>query len=406
MKPTSFFASLPLFGLLFAAPALHAQFITLNATASALTNSNTASSQFQYDSVNGYAGSAGTGGYLGTPSTTVPGQYSFTDNCGMSNGVNPITQKSYGAVTSTSVSIPSGTIRLFSSGKEQSGGNTLGEWDDSVTFRNPGTDPVVLNVTFAISGTLSRSTGDDVSRSQFDARLAFNRSTGPSATGGAPLGNSGSVSAHYDTSGLSQTNSFDTGNRSPVDVNFPSGGVGGSVVIHITLLPGDTTFDVTENLSINTGEVAIADFKRGASLKFDLPAGVTYTSASGLLLTAHPDFFNGEVALGGGIYYLAFPNGQIFGYYGYFSDPHYLYHQDFGYEYLFDAGDGAGGIYLYDFASNGFFYTSPTFSFPYLYDFNLQAFLYYYPDPKNPQRYNTGGKRYFYNFSTNQIISK
>ncbi len=407
MKTTSLLASLTLVYLAFAAPALDAQFITLNATASALTGSNTSSSQFQYDSVNGYSSSAGDGGYVGTPSTTVPGQYTFSNLCGMSDGVNPITQKHYGASTTTSVSIPTGKIRLFSSGKEQSGGNTLGEWDDAVTFRNPGTDPVVLNVTFAINGTLSRiSDTNGVSRSQFDARFAFNRGSGPYTTGGATLGNSGSVSAHYNSDGLSQTNTFDTGNHSPVDVNFPAGSVGGSVVIHITLLPGDTTFNVTENMSINTNESAIADFSRGVSMKFDLPAGVTYTSASGLLLTAHPEYFQGEAALSNGVYYLAFTSGNPFGYYSYLSDQNYIYHQDLGYEYVFDADDGANGLYLYDFKSGGFFYTAPAFPFPYLYDFTLGTVLYYYPDPSNPGRYNTSGHRYFYRFDTGAIIEK
>ncbi len=122
-----------------------------------------------------------------------------------------------------------------------------------------------------------------------------------------------------------------------------------------------------------------------------------------------PAFFNGRVELGGNIDYLAFPNGNVFGYYGFLPDQHYIYHQDMGYEYLFDANDGQGGVYLYDFTSGSFFYTSPSFGFPYLYDFSLQAFLYYYPDPdttNRPGRYNTNGTRYFYNFTTGQIISK
>ncbi len=119
-----------------------------------------------------------------------------------------------------------------------------------------------------------------------------------------------------------------------------------------------------------------------------------------------PAFFGGEVPLSQGVDYLAFPNGKIFGYYEFLSDPHYLYHFDLGFEYVFDTADGSGGVYLYDFKSQDYFYTSPTFSFPYLYDFGLQAFLYYYPDPTNPQRYNTDGVRYFYNFSTGKIISK
>ena len=119
-----------------------------------------------------------------------------------------------------------------------------------------------------------------------------------------------------------------------------------------------------------------------------------------------PAFFSGQAALGSGAYYLAFANGNIFGYYSFLSDPHYLYHFDLGYEYVFDAQDGDAGVYFYDFASSTFFYTSPVFPFPYLYDFTLNSVLYYYPDPNNPGRYNTNGYRFFYDFNTQQIIVK
>ncbi len=122
--------------------------------------------------------------------------------------------------------------------------------------------------------------------------------------------------------------------------------------------------------------------------------------------SVQPAFFGGEVALGNGVYYLAFPSGNPFGYYSFLSDPHYIYHDDLGYEYVFDANDGKSGVYLYDFASNDFFYTSPSFPFPYLYDFGLNSVVYYYPDPNNPGRYNTNGVRYFFVFNTGQIISK
>jgi hypothetical protein len=117
-------------------------------------------------------------------------------------------------------------------------------------------------------------------------------------------------------------------------------------------------------------------------------------------------FFTGQAALSDSVYYLAFSNGNYFGYYSYLTDPHYLYHFDLGYEYVFDANDGKSGVYLYDFKSDDFFYTSPTFPFPYLYDFSLNSVLYYYPDPNNPGHYNTAGVRYFYDFNTGQIISK
>ena len=118
-----------------------------------------------------------------------------------------------------------------------------------------------------------------------------------------------------------------------------------------------------------------------------------------------PEFFAGESSLGNGVYYLAFSDGNYFGYYSYLSDPHYIYHFDLGYEYVFDADDGHDGIYLYDFASNTFFYTSPSYPFPYLYDFTLNSVLYYYPAPSNAGHY-TSNPRYFYEFKTGTIITK
>ena len=93
-------------------------------------------------------------------------------------------------------------------------------------------------------------------------------------------------------------------------------------------------------------------------------------------------FFAGAVALSGGFYYLKFSNGVPFGYYNLDLAP-YLYHVDLGFEYLIDAADGRQGIYLYDFTSGTFWYTSSGL-FPYLYDFSLNTFLYYYPTRANP----------------------
>ena len=132
------------------------------------------------------------------------------------------------------------------------------------------------------------------------------------------------------------------------------------------------------------------------------------TSASAPEL--HPAFFGGEIALGNGWYYLQFANGMPFGYYSYLvvmNDPNWIYHIDMGFEYFLDANDNNSGIYFYDVTSNGFFYTSPSpsFPFPFLYDFSLNAVLYYFPDPQRPGRY-TSNPRYFYNFATHQVITK
>ena len=119
----------------------------------------------------------------------------------------------------------------------------------------------------------------------------------------------------------------------------------------------------------------------------------------------YPLFFDGQAALAGGVHYLAFANGNVFGYYTFLAEAHYLYHFDLGWEYVIDAADTQGGAYLYDFTSEHWFYTSPTFSFPYLYDFTLNSVLYYYPDPSNPGRYNTNGVRWFYDFGSGQIVA-
>ena len=120
---------------------------------------------------------------------------------------------------------------------------------------------------------------------------------------------------------------------------------------------------------------------------------------------AHPAFFSGEAAVGGGAYYLQFASSNPFGYYSYLIDERYIYHFDLGYEYVFDAADGKSGVYLYDFKSGSFFYTSPGFPFPYLYDFTLNSALYYYPDTTQADHYTTA-PRYFFNFATGQIITK
>jgi N-acetylneuraminic acid mutarotase len=139
----------------------------------------------------------------------------------------------------------------------------------------------------------------------------------------------------------------------------------------------------------------------GYDLANFLNTGGRYCAQPSLI---HPAFFSGEVSLGNGVYYLQFPNGTPFGYYAYLTDPRFIYHFDMGYEYWFDANDGRNGIFFYDFMSNHFFYTSPSFPFPFLYDFSLNTVLYYFPDPNHPGHYTTN-PRYFYNFATHQVIT-
>ena len=118
--------------------------------------------------------------------------------------------------------------------------------------------------------------------------------------------------------------------------------------------------------------------------------------AADLLSGGHPAFFSGETALAGDYFYLAFPDGQEFGYYSYEFFP-YLYHTDLGFEYVIAANDAANGAYLYDFGLQTFLYTSPTL-YPYLYNFNAGAFYYFFYGEGDPST------RAFYNFGTSQYV--
>jgi sugar lactone lactonase YvrE len=113
----------------------------------------------------------------------------------------------------------------------------------------------------------------------------------------------------------------------------------------------------------------------------------------------HPPFFTGEVPLSAGVYYLRFPDGNLFGYYSYLSGG-WIYHFDMGYEYVVTAGNS---VYLWDLGAGHWLYTSASV-FPYLYDFTLKAWLYYIPDTTNPGHY-TSNPRYFTNLSTGQVFA-
>jgi hypothetical protein len=111
-------------------------------------------------------------------------------------------------------------------------------------------------------------------------------------------------------------------------------------------------------------------------------------------------FFNGEDSLGSGVYYLKFPDGNLFGYYNLQSFP-IFYHYDMGFEAFVDGGNG--GAYLFDFTSGHWWYTSSSL-FPYLYDFTLNNWLYYFPATNNPGHFSSN-PRYFSDLTTGKIVT-
>jgi uncharacterized repeat protein (TIGR02543 family) len=145
-----------------------------------------------------------------------------------------------------------------------------------------------------------------------------------------------------------------------------------------------------------TGSVANLS-NASTSVTMSGPQTVTanFTGGSG-----HPAFFAGEDSLGGGVYYLQFTNGNLFGYYNYPSSS-ILFHYDMGFE-AFIPGSAAD-VYFYDFSSSHWWYTSSTL-FPYLYDFTLDTWIYYFPNTSNPGHYTTN-PRYFSNLTTGKIFT-
>jgi probable HAF family extracellular repeat protein len=123
--------------------------------------------------------------------------------------------------------------------------------------------------------------------------------------------------------------------------------------------------------------------------------GTTYA----FVATPSP-FFVGSVNGGAGTQYLQFPNGNVFGYYG-FLGGYWMYHADLGYEYV-SPGNGAE-VYLWDLTSGHWWYTD-TSTFPNLYDFTLNTWIYYFPNTQSPGRY-TSNPRYFTNLTTGQIFT-
>ena len=173
------------------------------------------------------------------------------------------------------------------------------------------------------------------------------------------------------------------------------------------VIPLPTTGSGTMTVTASGGSLGGARIKTvswtaGTNVKVDFTTADAVSAAA----TNSSAFFTGANALGNGVYYLGFAGGNYFGYYSYMADPNYIYHFDLGYEYVTNANDGNSGVYLFDFKSQGFFYTSPSFPFPYMYDFSRQSVVYYYPDAGNAGRYNTNGVRYFYDCSTGETFSK
>jgi hypothetical protein len=192
-------------------------------------------------------------------------------------------------------------------------------------------------------------------------------------------------------------------------VNAPASGVSNSVSFTASasycssfpvLLSNAPWLTVTGS-SLGLNYIAAANTGAARSGMITIAGGGTFTVNQSAAGGSVPAFFNGEDSLSGGVYYLQFPDGNPFGYYN-FPSASILYHYDMGFE-AFVPGSAAD-VYLYDFMSTHWWYTSTTL-FPYLYDFTLSNWLYYFPNTANPGHY-TANPRYFSDLTTGKVITQ
>ena len=164
-------------------------------------------------------------------------------------------------------------------------------------------------------------------------------------------------------------------------------------------LIGSTTGSA--NTDGTTGTPALLSFSGSGIVSVSVTSTPgTFVLSSLSYTLGQSTFFTGQVPLGRGVYYLQFPDANLFGYYNYPASS-ILYHYDMGFE-AFIPGSGTD-VYLFDFTSNHWWYTSTTL-FPYLYDFSLNTWIYYFPDTKSTGHYSTN-PRYFSNLTTSMIFT-
>jgi len=249
-----------------------------------------------------------------------------------------------------------------------------GTYTGTVIMTSPNAIPATVNVSLTINAQPVITAPATAAYAYIwggsaPANQAFNVTATPNATG-LTLATSGNCS--WMTASLAAT-------TAPTTINT-------SVVQPLTFAPG--SYPCTLTVSGAGGS----------------PSAPAIMSSTVVTLTVSPmPFFASAVSIGNPFLSMTFPGANLFGTFAYLASNQIIYHVDLGYEGIVAANDAANGVYMYDFKSGHWLYTSPS-TFPFMYDFTLKAWLYYFPAQGNTGHYSSN-PRNFVNMTTGQFFT-
>jgi uncharacterized repeat protein (TIGR01451 family) len=197
---------------------------------------------------------------------------------------------------------------------------------------------VTNQVSVSGGGSLSANANDLTNITPVTTVNTVNNVTSSTSNGTYGAGSSISVQVIF-SGAVTVTGTPQLALNSKGTANYSSGS--GTATLTFTYIVGASDssghldYSSTAALTLNGGTI-------NASLTLPAPgtAGSLSANTNIVISTAPATFFTGEVSLGSGVYYLQFPNGNLFGYYNLANFP-IFYHYDMGFEAFVDGGNGA-----------------------------------------------------------------
>ena len=179
-----------------------------------------------------------------------------------------------------------GILRSYSAETDGTAGMDA-EFHDQITFFNQSTESLAITVRWNVEGTLSAAPSAQNSTDGY-ASYTCNFSFGAAGTGGTFVSNgsvniNGDPASNYENNFVAEGTWDDPGESAEVVPNG-NGLSGASFVANYQVTPGQSLVFVDAVLSTGAQRAeSVADFQDTAGFELEVPAGVSFTSAAGLL---------------------------------------------------------------------------------------------------------------------------